>query len=306
MPTRRLYRQVTNELKDEGRGTLHVTVDDQTAAVITNERYAGIRSISEKLYPGRYRVYAQLADNLGRVHEVEVVPRETTTLDLSWTRDQSLVCREDLVALMFANDRQREENEANFAVALAKSVDSPQVAVVSIRAYKGRLAIIATLLSVPARKTIRAAALYIDRGLPPAARIRALAGFLAGDAVGPEIQVLVADGRGNLSRGATQRDQRRSGQAWKWAALGTGAAMIGTGSWLLAIDGDSTCAPVSPPKECPEKYTTKIPGITSLALGAALVGTGLYLWVRGKKKAKRTVAILPLDHGFVLSVAGGF
>ncbi len=64
------------------------------------------------------------------------------------------------------------------------------------------------------------------------------------------------------------------GVGWTLAVLGAGAA--GTGGYLLAIDGLTTCAEGAV-NECPQVFETTGPGAVLLAGGAVLLSSGLAL-----------------------------
>jgi hypothetical protein len=60
-----------------------------------------------------------------------------------------------------------------------------------------------------------------------------------------------------------------------WVATGTGAVLLGTGMYLTAIDGETTCDSSVPTAQCDEVYATGGAGLTMGILGTALVTGGV-------------------------------
>ncbi|QDG53148.1 PEGA domain-containing protein [Persicimonas caeni] len=86
--------------------------------------------------------------------------------------------------------------------------------------------------------------------------------------------VEVPTGVGAIDRLGTQRT------TYGLLAAGTGAALLGTGIYLVAIDGDTACDDGVPDAECPEVYATGGAGMTMGVLGTALLtgGATLLAW----------------------------
>jgi hypothetical protein len=94
-----------------------------------------------------------------------------------------------------------------------------------------------------------------------------------------------------------------------WGAAGAGAAMVGTGIWLLVIDGDGTCDPMPGQTQCPEVYSTTGLGIGSLIGGLALAGAGTYFALTGgddPRAERRAIGLVPRRGGLTVSIAGRF
>jgi hypothetical protein len=83
--------------------------------------------------------------------------------------------------------------------------------------------------------------------------------------------VRVPSGEGSVDRLGPSRS------TYGWLATGTGAAFLGTGIVLTAMDGNTTCADDVPEPECPEVYATGAAGLTFGILGSALLTGGVTL-----------------------------
>lgn len=88
-----------------------------------------------------------------------------------------------------------------------------------------------------------------------------------------------------------------------WLAVGAGAAAIGAGVFLLALDGDGTCTPTKTTFECPKVYDSRLLAIGLGAAGIALTGTGIYLVVRDAPNGLEAAVI---GGPGSLALAGGF
>lgn len=97
-------------------------------------------------------------------------------------------------------------------------------------------------------------------------------------------------------------DERREGHPfpWKWVALASGVACVGTGVTLIAVHEPD----VSGGSRSAEALNTRVPGIMTAAAGVILLGTSTYLFLRDRPSPV-AVAILP-GGGATLSVGGHF
>jgi hypothetical protein len=101
---------------------------------------------------------------------------------------------------------------------------------------------------------------------------------------------------------APLRPSKSSPTTWGVISAGVGAAAIGAGIYLLAID--SHCTSTEPNRTCKNLYDTKVAGIASLAGGAAVGALGIYLLVHDGKSEGTSVAVGVRRAGLV--VAGRF
>ncbi len=92
----------------------------------------------------------------------------------------------------------------------------------------------------------------------------------------------------------------------KWGTAVLSAGAIGSGLYLLSIDGMGTCDTVG--STCPDEYNTATVGWAVIGGGVALAATSALLFVKdGKKKRRRQgVSVVPRNNGLVMSIAGRF
>ena len=297
---RDFFQKVQGELAREGKGELAVDVDDDKAVVFVNERYAGVGDVTVKdLYAGRYRVFLQQGDELGRVHEVDVEAGRTATVTVSWQLDAALRAGARLV---FADEAARQEREARHAVGVARTLGAPSVVVLGIRDNRGRRSVVGAVYSADSMRPLRSGAVAVEPVVPAPERLAALARLLAGDEAAADLVTPLAESK---SREAPEDDRGGGGgrplRFWKWVALGGGLAALGAGVTLIAIHQ----SPEDGSRD-PSSRQTRVPGIVTAAAGAALSGLGVYLFVRDARdrRAGRSAMIAPLDSGgaaFVLS-----
>lgn len=298
---RDFFQKVQGELAREGQGSLAVDVDDDRAVVFINERYAGVGDITVKdLYAGRYRVFLQQGEQLGRVHEVDVEPGRAASVSVSWQLDAALRAGP---ALVFADEATRQEQEPRQAVRVARAVGAPSVVVLGIRDNRGRRSVVGAVYSADSTRPLRSGAVAVEPVVPAAERLQALARLLAGDEAAAGLVAPLGE-----PRPASEDDRGGTGdrpfRVWKWVALGGGVAVIATGVALIAIDDP----PTDSGSRDPSSRETKVPGIVTAAAGAALSGLGVYLFVRDARdrRSARSAAIVPTDSGATFVLSGSF
>jgi hypothetical protein len=91
---------------------------------------------------------------------------------------------------------------------------------------------------------------------------------------------------------------------WKWAAAGAGVAAVGTGIYLLTIDGDGIDCPPGP-GACPEAYETTTSGFGLIVVGAALGAGATWMWMDDAKSSTH-VGFAPTRRGAILGLSGSF
>lgn len=297
---RDFFHKVQGELSREGKGELAIDVDDDKAVVFVNERYAGVGDVTVKdLYAGRYRVFLQQGDELGRVHEVDVEAGRAATVTVSWQLDAALRAG---ARLLFADEAARQEREARHAVGIARSLGAQSVVVLGIRDNRGHRSVVGAVYPADSMRPLRSGAVAVEPVVPAAERLAALARLLAGDEAAAGLVTPLAEAR---SSGAPDDDRGGGGRplrVWKWMALGGGVAALGAGVTLIAIHR-------SPEDGSRERSSreTRVPGIITTAAGAALSGLGVYLFVRDARdrRAARSAIIAPLDSGGAAFVFSG-
>jgi hypothetical protein len=298
------YEKVQADMKQRGKGSLRVEVDDSNAVVFVNERYITLGSTTQAdLYAGRYRVYVQRGDDIGRVHVVDVEPGAEKTVSITWSLDAALHTHA-FVGFEFSSNAERERNEARFATTVARATGASGVVVVSIAVVDGRRVVQGSVLLMDTATTLRRAYLPIEPVAPNATQVRALALFLAGGEATDDLVVVGA------KQPTATPSAGRPYRVWKWLSLGLGTAALGTGVYLFTIHDD--CSTGEPPAggSCEEFYDTQAPAIVAASAGAVLLGTGLILWLKdeppGERAPRRAAGVVPTRGGFVFSLSGTY
>jgi hypothetical protein len=101
-------------------------------------------------------------------------------------------------------------------------------------------------------------------------------------------------------------DDARPYRTWKWVAAGGSAAAVVTGAYLIAIDGDGTCTLEMDQRQCPREYGTLAGGLLTVAVGAGLGATSVYLFLRDRDHGRvdersPAAAIVPTRGGAMAS-----
>jgi hypothetical protein len=298
-----LYKSVKNELLARP-GSLSVEVDDKDALVFLNERFEATGGVDKSgLAPGTYRLLIQRGKTPGRVRDVQVSAGAKQSVAVDWGFESALVTSRDHVALSYRDDAERKANEPRHATTLARLVGAPKLAVLTISIHEGRRSIIGAVLSVDTGRPYRTGVLALEPAAPGPTQLRGLARFLA---LGEPAEGVIVPGEPapeGAAAPSAEPDRRRS-PVWKWAALAGGAAAVAAGVTLIALDGPKIEDDMRQPED--KGYT--IPGIITASAGAALVATGIVLWVLDSRASAPATqaAVVPHEHGFVLTVGGRF
>ncbi len=283
-----LYKAVKADLDEQGKGTLHVVVDDENVVVFVNERYESVGTLHKTdLLPGVYRVYVQKGTTPGRVHVATVSPGKEQTVEITWELDAALRTDDAWVGLSFPGAVKRQKQENGVAVSVGRSLGAQRVIVVSIATHDGRRSMVGTVLSVETAKPLRSAMLALEPSEPGEDQIAGLGEFLAGGEAIPGLIV----GEGAFSPGSPRR---RPFRTWKWVAAGLGTVAIVTGIVGLAIDGscmgEGREDPPSDPTAtgwslCQSLWDTRTAGVALIAAGVAIDLAAVYLFVRDGRSA---------------------
>jgi hypothetical protein len=277
------FEGVAREVQAGGTGKLTVKLADDTGVVFVDEAYRAAGSTTIELVPGEYRVVAMLNKQPSRTHVVNVRANATTNVEIDAKMDQA-VRTVGYTGLMFASDKDREENEAQYAAKFATAVGANAVAVVGIDNVKGHPAIVGTLVSLQTGREIRRVSIPVDPD-PSNDLLRALARFLAGEEAAPGLNVEFAkpvekvEGAKPVG-GEHSGDHGESGGRWGgWRFVTGGLAVvgIGVGATLVALDGKCSKEPPMG-MTCNDLYATATPGFVSLGAGAVLAGISIYLF----------------------------
>lgn len=287
------YKKVRREMDRQPRGTLAVSTKPEKCLVFVNERFVGLSPTRVvDLYPGRYRVYIQRPKERGRIHVANVNGGDHQ-LSIDFELDRVLRT-EPFVGLQFRSRAEMERDEARYAAAVARGVESPMAVALGFRRYQGRRMLQGTAVSADTGRPIRTGMVALEPAAPSPDTIKALGLFLVSGK--PGSGVIVGGGAGVPDGRVVAPPDRGPGffsaRVFKWVSLGVAVAGLASGITLIALDGKGTCdAPEG--GLCPESYETIVPGAVLTALGgAAAVGSGVLFWwdARG---SRQEVTLLP-------------
>jgi hypothetical protein len=175
----------------------------------------------------------------------------------------------------------------NYAVRL-EMIDGASGGVVEIRedrceicteneAYEAAsVAASALKAAVSKRNVALAAGELAGRAGPPLPAGAPLAGDPGAGAIGASSSLSAADAAMTASPAPAARGRRFG--ALSWVGVGAGVVAIGTGIFLLSIDGDGTCSHAAG-ELCESRYQTKAGGITLIGVGALAAAAGAALLV---------------------------
>lgn len=296
-----LYRAVKAELAQQGRGALRVEVDDATAVVFLNEQYVGVGGAHRSdLFPGRYRVYVQKGSAVGRLHEIDIRPGVEERLVLSWGFEAALNTSDGFVGFRFADARERVRREAEYATLVARMLGAAGVVVVTLQPVQGRRSVVGAVLSLDTGRPTRTASLALEPALPDPMQLRGLGRFLAGGE--PVAGLVVTEEKPERGEG-TLESEPRPYRRWKWLALGTGATATALGVGLIVwepskFDEDG--------KLKQTRTDTTPAGVAFAVAGAALLGTGAWLWHLDAAAPETFAHVVRVGDAWGLSLTGRF
>lgn len=307
-------------------GKLIVRLSDESLAVYVNEQleYVGSRT-KAGMAAGEYRVLAKSAHEVSRSHRVDVHPGEDAAVTIDLGFDAAVHVDADWTGLSFASDDDRAANESPYAARFATELGARSVAVVGIDVVQGHRVVIGSLINLATGWELRRATIAIDSA-PPLDRLQALAKFLAGDAPGGGIEVMVnSDGKGPpqgrhvdvtsmresvAPRREVPEDEHPRWGGWKWITAGVGAAAIGTGVGLIWLNGRCSSSVSKANGQCPQQYQTLGAGLGALGGGVVLGGISAYLWATEPKnkpiQPAKAAFLAPTSDGVLAGLAGTF
>lgn len=305
------FDQVRRDTQAAGRGKLNVKLADETGVVFINESYRAVGSTTVELSPGEYRVLVMMNKQPSRNHRVTVRANGDTTVEIDAKLDQSIRTA-GYTGLSFANQAERDTQEAAYAQKFAKGVGATSVAVVGIDEVHGRTAVVGLLVSLQTGREIRRASIPIEPD-PSRDKLRSLARFLAGDDPAPGLEVVYAGGEGDAGSGSGgsarggggghDRDDTPSGGGgrwggWRYLTAGVAVAGLATGVVLVSLDGK---CPETPPagQQCNNFYDTATAGYAALAGGAVFAGLSIYLFATHKSAP----VVKPIQGGATVGFA---
>jgi hypothetical protein len=280
------FREVRRELGRQRQATLHVATRPAGCSVFVNERYVGLSPVRVAgLYPGRYRIYLQRGQELGRVSHVRLSGVDRL-VQIHFGLDTAL--RTDAApSLRFTDAAAQRRHEAPYAAAVGKALEAPSVLLLGVRRHQGRKALYGATVSAATGAVARAAMVLLEPAPAPPA-MQALGRYLIAGEEGAAVIVL-ADDRGQAR---PPRPGFFSARVFKWIALGAAVAALASGITLVVLHGRGTCGE---PGTCPDRYNTLVAGATLTAAGgAAAVTSGVLFYLDARRpRAEHAVRLAP-------------
>jgi len=306
---RNLYERVKRALAAGGVGRLTIRVDEPSAVIFVNERYActGECTLDAQL-PGPYRVYVQKGRERGRVHAVTVTPNQDTSLEISWALDAALRTA-GFAGFSFAIEGARAYQESRHLAAVTEAIGAQAALVVTVRVAHGRRLIEGYIYTAGGAEAHRRAAVALDDESNAAASLRALARFLAGDDDAAEYVItgtslLPVEGeRASTSTttsgsaepivGQVDRRVRDDGRGLRIAGIataGAGLAPIGLGVFFglkaKRISDEIDRASTVDPDRYAEGEAAERNMFIAYGIGASAIVTGGILYYLGHRAAE--------------------
>jgi len=300
------YKKVRRELDRQPRGTLTVTTRPAGCMVFVNERYVGLSPTKVvDMYPGRYRVYVQRQELIGRVH-LATVDGNDHQLSLDFGLDRVLRT-ERYVGFGFANQADLDREEVRYAAVVARAVGAPLTLLMGLRQHQGRKALTGTVVSADTGRIVRSGLVALEPAAPAPAILRSLGQFLVEGKQGAGVVVRSSDGSGGApasldpAGAGAGADAAGGTSSWigptKWVALGVAVAALAAGITLIALDGSGTCDTAAGDR-CKDRYETLAPGVALTATGgAAALTAGLLFYLDSRRITEQRAGVSLLPAG---------
>lgn len=289
------------------RAVFPITIETSPpgAAVFLNERFVGTSPVKvPDALPGRYRVMARAGAHQSRIHLADVVEAAVEVrIDLPF--DHALGHH----GFVFADEAERTRHGASYALRLARALGAAEVITVGMSGAPERPLWTGTVYNVDTGGVLRSASVSLAPLAPPRTLLVSLGRFLrAGQ---PITEGIIVQQARPIVGPAGPVDRPAGSVALKvlgYLALAGGAALAGYGSYLLYLNGRGTCTLQPGQLRCPETHRTLASGASVLAVGGALIATGITLLVLDAKRSRLQVGMAPpLGRGPALVwLQGGF
>lgn len=299
-----LYLRVQDQNNKLGRGVLSVTIDDPDVQFYVNETIRLRRQAIPDLLPGRYRVLAMAPNDDARLFIVDVLPNQTTRLDIRWSISSNLVTTTSSVALVFASTKHPEPSELACELARTAGHAHGGVVLVGTDVIDLQWHLAASQYDIKTCQLARSG--HVTLRKPVSARsAQALARFIAEGTLDPEVvvtsnvdlsvfQTIMNSAPPSVS--ADRQDAPSSPRpTWlPWATAATSAAFLATGGYAVQAS-DATCGWGHP--KC-------ILGHAAIDVGVVLGGVSLYYW-RGASRDKLPAKWLVIGGAAAVVVGAG-
>lgn len=288
------YRIARKQLQARGAGRLVVTTNDPSALIYVNEGARPQNAIFEAdALPGTHRVLVQLPGTTGWRYDVVIEPNKRAELDVDVRFLAAVVLSDAWIGFSFPSLEDARRNLVPYAKRLLAASEHQGLIVVSLTAWNGRPAVVASLYRLDTGAHLRGFLVALD-GQEDAARLRSLANglidkYLAEQLTGRRLTA-IADPFAPLPG---PRPAPRAPDQAKWALLGGAALAAGAGVALVSSGEDTS----------PYGHFALGVAVTTAAVAAVLI----YRDARARPGDSRTsMGIAPAASGLLLTLGGRF
>jgi hypothetical protein len=283
-----LYASSQPPAQARGRGILTITVSEPNAMIFVDNRYRGLGHMSmADVMPGPHTLLVQVPGTEGRQYGLIVRPNETAELRIDWQTDSRLHLARPWAGLRYSSESDRER-EAIYARPLAQRWGRRSVIVVG----PTRLGGLPVLLGVVYPATGEVSGAFVSLSSSER-RLRDLGRFLVDGTVSDGVNVIESGPQPRLAVDAPAPSARRSVLP---AALTTTAG-------VLTVVAGATAYATTTYDPATASDDGKGPAVKVMIGGSALLGGGVYLWLRETRATSRLTAGL-LGAGVASLTAG--
>jgi len=284
----REYDKVTKQLGAQSHGQVSVEVDDPHVMIFINGEMRGVGSASlADLVPGIYHVFMQTSSqaDLGRRYEIEVHGGDKATLKVKWEID-SAFWSDTWLGLTFSNETEHA-NIAAYAAEVASWTSNSKVVVVERFMMHGKQAVIATMYDNNGKQLhSNTASLAVDRSTA----LRDLARRMC-DGTNDDPRTAVAaptpPAPSSSPTPATPHEDDRTAPSRLGLMVGGAAAAV------MAASGIFYAVSPADDQTLPTYKDHRTPAVITCEGGSAVLGLGVYLWLREAHSADTlTAAVL--------------
>lgn len=314
----KMYIRVGKERNKLGRGVLSVNVDDANVLLYVNEAIQSRLQPIPDLVPGPYRVLLMGPNDDARLFIVEVLPNQTTRLDVQWAVSSNLSAQSSSVAFVFTSSTHPEASTLACRLASATGNSSGGVVLTSMTTIGQTWAIRAWLYDARTCQLIREGQVVFYAAVN-AKGGRALARFIAlrdrdpdvivaADVDPAKFQATEGEGTAKASPAApTAATTSTSRNWWAWGATAGSVAAFALGGYGLYRYYGPCGQPG--PNYCTQYYAySDLAGYGGVSAGVVLGALATYLFLRHDAPSSRasTITIAPLRAGAYVGLEGRF
>jgi len=297
-------RAVKKKLEAQGRGSIHVSVDEADASVFVDSRLvagghagAGEFWVTDAL-PGIHRIYVRKGAASGRLYGVNVAPGQTAGLRVTWGFDEALHTSPGWAGLVYRDAEERDRSLFTDLQRVRRELDATMIGAVCLE-DGARRKLWGVVYSATRTDPIRERSFALEPVEPSEEQLALFGAYLALETDTPPPEEIVpppAPEKVSAARGTRRW--------WLWGGIGGGVALTALGAGLIAFDGTPTCN--VPDATCPEEYATRTPGIVTIGVGVGAIAVSTWLLLRHSPSAAQPISGgVFVDHDRAGVVVGG-